>query len=197
MAVSTTVRTTSSIVAGTHVRTLVERGLSKEEAKQQVTGPYRQHWEISDAAITARSSQSHPEWQVTTYADDTVTPRRTLVYHWGEWEERYQGKATLFGASEPGTTNTLLRRTFYAPQPLSKRIDKGGKSPRYTAAHVTMTKTPKGDLEESRRYREGDYFVLKRTYWSDTMLKEKGSEGIVSYEYFVSDNNWLGGRLKC
>ena len=156
---------------------LLARGLSEEQAEAQARGPYRQHWQ----SVEPKNDSIDPEWQVITYADDNVTPRRTLIYPWGSWEETYEGQATLFGTSDPGTTHTLYRRTFYAPQPSNSNNS-------MVAAHVTMTKTPKGDLEESRRYRQGPYFVLKRTFWSAAVAFKNGSEGVVSYEYFVPDN---------
>lgn len=137
---------------------LQARGLPAEEAKQAAEGPYKQIW-------TAKES----EWTVTTYSDDGVTPRRTLLYLLGEWEETYQGKATLFGDSQDDKPATLHRRTFYAPQ-----------GDTATVAHVTISKTPKGDTEESCRYRDGDFFVLKRTFWA----KDNVDKGVVSTEFF-------------
>jgi putative (di)nucleoside polyphosphate hydrolase len=128
------------------VEGLIGRGLAQEEAAEEAQRPYIQNW--------AQDSDDKTSWHVTTYQVDGITPRRELEYRQGEWDEYYQGKATIFGdAGESGYT--LKRRTTYVAEPDAEAIP---------VAHVTVTDGPKG-VEESRRYRKGDQFVLRRTLW--------------------------------
>ena len=130
-----------NIVAG-----LQARGLTKEDdAEEEAAKPYIQLWERD---LTDASS-----WHVTTYNDDGTTPRRKLEYKPGTWNEVYQGKSTMFGESNEPVT--LRRRTTYVGEIDADPIP---------VAQVTVTDGPKG-VEESRRYRKGDYLYLRRTLW--------------------------------
>ncbi|CAB9523493.1 Nudix hydrolase [Seminavis robusta] len=156
------------------------RGLTKDQIETSLEAPYKQTWTFDNGKS---SDQQLPEWKVTTYGNDGVTPRRVLVYPVGkEWEEEYDlTSSALFGKTandnDAGGTATLQRRTFYAPQSLE---GKGA-----TVAHVTITQTPNGDIEESRRYRDGEHFCLLRTFWA----KDGTVDGVVSMELFCRDKD--------
>lgn len=139
---------------------LLARGLTEEEANQETKKPYIQNWE--------RHTTDSSSWLVTTFEGDGTTPRRTLEYKTGTWEEIYQGKSTLFGeTSEP---ITLQRQTSYVAECDACPVP---------IAQVTITDGPKG-IEESRRYLKDDMFILRRTLWP------KGSQNnpVVSVEVF-------------
>lgn len=86
------------------------RGLTSEEATTAAGKPYVQEWKPTG------NDKKVPEWTVTTYQDDGVTPCRVLHYPCGDWEERYHGVSTLFGDNDDdNNAKTLQRRTFYAP----------------------------------------------------------------------------------
>ena len=149
------------------VPALEARGLSTDKAQESADAPYKQTW---------TSAGKDGEWTVVTYADDGKTPRRTLLYSLGEWREEYCDKSTLFGDSPEAVPAILKRRTFYVPQRTSDNST--------AVAHVTVTTTPKNDVEESRRYRDGKHFILKRTFWPKTYPRT----GVVSTEVFRNCN---------
>lgn len=125
---------------------LEARGLSPEQALAEAQAPYVQSWERDAAAAPAA-------WKVVTYQRDGVTPRRTLTYAPGIWEERYRGSATLFGDSGEDNEVILERETSYVPEVDANPIP---------LAHLTVTKGPKG-VEESRRYLRDGQMILRRT----------------------------------
>jgi len=139
---------------------LVARGLSEADAKDKSEEPYIQYW--------TKHVENSREWVVTTYAADGCTPRRELHYPIGEFEERYEGASTLFGGTDGGV---LKRCCFYLAEDDSDDI-----------AHVTVTETPLGDREESRRYIKNGDLILKRTFVKD---HSKEADRVVSTEVFV------------
>ena len=143
------------------VEGLVARGLSKEAAAAEFAKPYIQSYSRIEED---KKASPFPAWEVTTYATDGNTIRRQLEYCVGEWAEDYDGEAVLFGSGP----ETLKRHTLYVAEPLATPIP---------VAHATITETPQGRLEESRRYIRGDTLIVKRTLWSNpTDLKSKGIE---------------------
>lgn len=141
---------------------LMRRGLSYEQAITEAEKPYVQKWE--------RGSFTEQSWIVTTYNVDGVTPRRTLEYKKGEWDEYYSGSSTLFGTSLSGGT-TLKRRTCYVAEPEAEPLP---------IAHATITLGPKG-IEEARRYLQAGQMMVRRTLWSN----ETPDEPVVSTEIFL------------
>lgn len=140
---------------------LVARGLSEADAKDKSEEPYIQYW--------TKHVENSREWVVTTYAADGCTPRRELHYPIGEFEERYEGASTLFGGTDGGV---LKRCCFYLAEDDSDD----------QIAHVTVTETPLGDREESRRYIKNGDLILKRTFVKD---HSKEADRVVSTEVFV------------
>ena len=141
---------------------LMRRGLSYEQAITEAEKPYVQKWE--------RGSLAEQSWVVTTYNVDGVTPRRTLEYKKGEWDEYYSGQSTLFGTSSSGGA-TLKRRTCYVAEPEAEPLP---------VAHATVTLGPKG-IEEARRYLKAGQMMVRRTLWSN----ETPDEPVVSTEIFL------------
>lgn len=148
------------------VEGLVGRGLTQDEAEAVAKSPYIQSWKRVASKEEGKKSTS---WIVTTYQVDGETPRRELEYRVGEWEEKYQGPAVIFGTSESVTT--LKRITSFVAEPDADPV---------TLAHITITDGPKG-VEESRRYLKGGRFLLRRTLWPNDAPKEP----IISTEVFV------------
>ena len=99
-----------------------------------------------------RDEKDTVSWVVTTYNVDGITPRRSLLYKHGDWEERYNQKSTLFGDSPQEVI--LKRHTSYVPENDASPIQ---------LAHLTVTDGPRGK-EEARRYLRGAEFVLRRTF---------------------------------
>mmetsp|Transcript_140700 Transcript_140700/g.448787 ORF Transcript_140700/g.448787 Transcript_140700/m.448787 type:complete len:181 (-) Transcript_140700:302-844(-) len=145
---------------------LVARGHPREVADERSAAPYIQRWERTEGGDVG-------VWTVTTFKTDGVTPRRTLVYPLGDWEEEYEGASTLFGGAttSPGEPQrqTVPRHTSWESEPQAV----GG------LAHVTTSATLLGH-EESRRFLADDgSMVLRRMY------RETGSEeAAVSDEVF-------------
>ena len=170
------------------VPALVARGMDEAEAQATAEAPYRQEWIPKQDAEHETdnhnpSTMSLPSWTVVTFADDGTTPRRTLHYPWGEWDETYHGASTLFGAASESKPALLKRRTFYAPTVI------GDNSAEIVVAHVTVSQTPNGDTEEARRYRLGDnQLILQRTYWPKDTTTPTSTEGVVSLEVFRRDD---------
>jgi hypothetical protein len=146
------------------VEGLVRRGLTPEEAMRTAKKPHRQSW--------TRCSSDSTSWHVITYCEDGKTPRRELIYRVGEWEELYEGESTLFGTSQEHST-ILHRRICYVAEPDADEPIR--------IAHVTVTTSPLGGVEEARRYLRGDKFLLRRTLWTN----EEPDNPIVSTEVFV------------
>ena len=122
---------------------LIARGLSEEKACLKAEEPYIQSWK--------RSESDKREWKVTTYDAQGVTPRRSLLYPMGIFEEAYEGASTLFGGDDGGVVS---RRCFYLAE---------GDSDDHIA-HVTSSETPRGE-ELSSRYMKNGEMILKRTFW--------------------------------
>ena len=97
------------------VEALIARGMAAEAAKAEAAKPYAQQWEAAVDAGTALGT-----YQVTTYADDGVSVRRSLRYDLGDWEEEFCAAGALYstggdGSTEGGssTQGKLQRRTAY------------------------------------------------------------------------------------
>lgn len=154
---------------------LLARGHTAEEAEAEVAKGYVQSWE--------RTVGGAGSWRVTTLGDDGVTPRRTLVYPLGEWEEGYEGKSTIFGAAEQSAGGgTLQRRTLWMPMPdadaASASVAAGLLGP-CRAAHTTWTARQDGGVEVAARFLRRGCMVLRRT------LVQKEQQPIVSEEVFL------------
>ena len=148
---------------------LLARGHTEEGAATELAKGYVQAWARAEGGA----------WRVTTFGDDGVTPRRTLMYPLGEWEEGYEGSSTIFGAAAGG--GTLRRRTAWMPMPdadaAGASVAAGLLGP-CRAAHTTWTARQDGGVEVSARFlRRGD-MVLRRTF------VQKGKPNIVSEEVF-------------
>lgn len=137
------------------VEALVSRGLSEEAATKSSQAPYVQVWE---------STEDGREWMVTTFEEDGTTPRRKLLYPMGDFSEHYS-KSTLFG----GDSSEVQRSCFYLG---SKVADDG-------ISHVTVSRTPRGGIEESHRYLKDGAMVLKRVF-----VRSATSEKVESIEIF-------------
>ena len=118
------------------VQALQARGLKRHDAEQQAERSYIQSWSWQ------RVSEHEINWTVTTFDVDGITPRRTLEYQMGAWQEEYQENAVLFGRSSSNGGTTLKRRTTFVAEPDASPSQ---------IAHVTVTDGPNG-VEESRRY---------------------------------------------
>ena len=107
---------------------LAARGLSSDEAKAKASADYVMKWERRKAGGLV--------WRVT--AMDGTTPRRTLEYEVGNWEENIPG-----GASPPfDAPGVVARYTTYVP--VEKAL--GG------MVHFTRTASPSGCVETVSRY---------------------------------------------
>mmetsp|Transcript_10749 Transcript_10749/g.23835 ORF Transcript_10749/g.23835 Transcript_10749/m.23835 type:complete len:358 (+) Transcript_10749:93-1166(+) len=124
------------------VEGLVARGLSENDAAEKAAEPYIQSW---------KQHTTKREWEVTTYDVDGIKPRRELHYPMGDFEETYEGTATIFGGTDGGV---LKRCCFYLA---AKDADE-------QLAHVTGTESPRGGREESVRYLKNGELILKRTF---------------------------------
>ena len=135
------------------------RGLTKEESDAKAVAPYIQSWN--------RHATTQSEWVVTTYHEDGIKPRRELHYPIGEFEEKYEGTATIFGGTDGGI---VKRCCFYrAEKEADDRI-----------AHVTVSDTKRGKEEESVRYLKDGNLILVRSF-----LHSEGADRVVSTEVFT------------
>ena len=141
------------------VESLVQRGYTADSAAVLASQAYVQSWE--------RSGEPG-EWCVTTFAEDGVTPRRSLVYLLGEdWTEDFSSGSTLFG---PGS-DMLCRRTAWtaradadaAEADVEFELQTGLLSPS-RAAHTTWTSRIGEAAEISSRFMRGGELVLERTH---------------------------------
>eukprot|EP00747_Dinoflagellata_sp_TGD_P200191 gnl/TRDRNA2_/TRDRNA2_73574_c0_seq1.p1 gnl/TRDRNA2_/TRDRNA2_73574_c0~~gnl/TRDRNA2_/TRDRNA2_73574_c0_seq1.p1 ORF type:complete len:412 (-),score=80.64 gnl/TRDRNA2_/TRDRNA2_73574_c0_seq1:48-1283(-) len=165
------------------VDALVARGHTAEAAQESAAAPYIQTWERSEGADGT--------WLVTTFKTDGVTPRRTLAYPLGDWEEPFEGNSTLFGSQ----AGTVLRHTTWLAEPHADPVastDASSEDPKQQLlappqlAHSTLSETPLG-REEARRFLRKDCLILRRIFRPKPSTDSSPSEVTesVSEEVFV------------
>mmetsp|Transcript_4699 Transcript_4699/g.11048 ORF Transcript_4699/g.11048 Transcript_4699/m.11048 type:complete len:238 (-) Transcript_4699:77-790(-) len=145
------------------VHALVARGRHDEAAAEaEAEKPYVQRWK--------RAKGDGLNWEVDTQIALNVAPRRVLTYtDSGEWwVEALPKKDTVLFGTQGGE---LRRKCAYLPEPDADGV-----------AHATLTETPRGDVEETRRYLKGGRFVVRRSFWPAGASRLE--DAVVSTEFF-------------
>jgi len=146
---------------------LAVRGLGSEAAHAEATRPYVQSW------MRMPAPKPSGVWQVTTYAEDGETVKRSIEYALGEWEQNFVGAAVLFGQG-PGK---LRRRTAWLPLPHEGTAEASTSPSIMTAAAVrvghttwtTRSDVDSGALEITQRHlQDGCTLIVRRTYRSSS-----------------------------
>lgn len=165
-----------------NVEYIKAHGFTREEALAAARAPYVQQFE--------RSEDNELEWKITTYEKDGTTPRRTLLYRMGEWEEEHSGNT---GREKDGATEGWSIRTQGGVVHPSLFSNKAGAVTRDTTwvleagaaasegeqevglvwTHKTETSTPRGVETITRALVSPTEMVIRRsldtsqcTYWN-------------------------------